>query len=69
LIKEALSAWGEAILYLALDTTLRGDQYCMIRLSVIYRGRAVPVAWQVLEQRSAQIAFRVYQDLLRQAAK
>jgi Transposase DDE domain len=69
LIQEALTAWGEATLYLALDTTMLWDQYCMIRLSVIYRGRAVPLAWQVVEHRSAQVAFRVYRDLLQQAAK
>jgi hypothetical protein len=62
LIQEALTAWGEATLYLALDTTMLWDQYCRIRLSVIYRGRAVPLAWQVVEHRSAQVAFRVYRD-------
>jgi hypothetical protein len=69
LIQEALIAWGEATLYLALDTTMLWDQYCMIRLSVVYRGRAVPLAWQVVEHRSAQVAFRVYRDLLQRAAK
>jgi hypothetical protein len=69
LIQEALTAWGEATLYLALDTTLLWDQYCMIRLSVIYRGRAVPLAWQVVEHRSAQVAFSVYRNLLQRAAK
>lgn len=69
LIQEALTAWGEATLYLALDTTMLWDQYCMIRLSVVYRGRAVPLAWQVVEHRSAQVAFRVYRDLLQRAAK
>ena len=69
MIQEALTAWGEATVYLALDTTLLGDQYCMMRLSVIYRGRAVPLAWQVVEHRSAQVAFRVYRDLLHRAAK
>lgn len=69
LIQEALTAWGEATLYLVLDTTMLWDQYCMIRLSVVYRGRAVPLAWQVIEHRSAQVAFRVYRDLLEGAAK
>lgn len=54
---------------MALDTTLLWDQYCMIRLRVIYRGRAVPRAWPVVEQRSAQVAFCVYRDLLQRAAK
>ena len=69
LIQEALTAWGKATLYLALDTTMLWDQYCMIRLSVIYRGRAVPLAWRVIEHRSAQVAFRVYRDLLQRVAK
>ena len=44
-------------------------QDCMIRLSVIYRGRAVPLIWQVREHRSAQVAFRVYWKLIQQVAK
>lgn len=69
LIQEALVAWGEATLYLALDTTMLWGQYCMIRLSVIYRGRAVPLSWDVLEHASAQVAFRVYRKLLQRAAQ
>jgi hypothetical protein len=68
LISEALQSWGEAKLYLALDTTMLWDQYCMIRLSVVYRGRAIPLDWQVLEHDSAQVAFRVYRQLLERAA-
>jgi hypothetical protein len=69
LIQEALGAWGEATLYLALDTTMLWGQYCMIRLSVIYRGRAVPLSWDVLEHASAQVAFRAYRELLQRAAQ
>ena len=36
------------------------DRYGLIGLSVIYRGRAVPLAWQVVEHGSAQVAFSVY---------
>lgn len=68
LISEALQSWGEARIYLALDTTMLWDQYCMIRLSVVYRGRAVPLDWQVLEHGSAQVAFKVYRQLLERAA-
>ena len=42
LIQAALSAWGQSRVYLALDTTVLWDQYGLICLSVIYRGRAVP---------------------------
>ena len=57
------------MLYLALDTTMLWEQYCMIRLSVIYRGRAVPLSWDVLAHASAQVAFRAYRELLQRAAK
>lgn len=68
LIQEALSTWDKATLYLALDTTMLWDQYCMIRVSVIYRGRAVPLVWQVVEHGSAQVGFEVYRPLLQRAA-
>ena len=42
--------------------------YCLIRLSVIYRGRAVPLVWSVLQHGSAQVAFDVYRELLERAA-
>lgn len=69
MIQAALAQWGEATLYLALDTTMRWDRYCMLRLSVIYRGRAVPLDWQVLEHGSAQVALGHYRALLQGAAK
>lgn len=69
LIQEALAGWGEVKLYLALDTTMLWGQYCRIRLSVLYRGRAVPLSWHVLEHPSAQVAFQAYRDLLQQAVK
>jgi GNAT superfamily N-acetyltransferase len=44
------------------------NTYCLIRLSVIYRGRAVPLVWCVLQHGSAQVVFEVYPDLLARAA-
>src|SRR5215510_7980255 len=44
------------------------NTYCLIRLSVIYRGRAVPLVWSVLQHGSAQVAFDAYQALLDRAA-
>jgi len=69
LIQEALTAWGEATVSLALDPTIRWNHYCMIRLRVSYRGRAVPLAWPVIEPRSAQVACRLYRDLLQGVAQ
>ena len=36
---------------------------CLIRLSVIDRGRAVPLVWQVIEHGSAAVSFETYKDL------
>jgi hypothetical protein len=49
LIQQALTSWGAHALYLALDTSLLWEQYCVIRISLIYRGRAIPLVWQVIE--------------------
>lgn len=67
LVLVALSHWKEHRLYLALDTTVLWDRYCMIHLSVVCCGRAVPLLWRVLEHGSATVAFKEYQGLLRQA--
>lgn len=69
LIQEALVGWGEHILYLALDTSRLFDDYCLIRLSVVFRGRAVPVVWKVLEHKSSTVAYEVYKELLDSTAK
>jgi hypothetical protein len=67
-IQQALVGWGEQALYVALDTSMLWNTYCLIRLSVIYRGRAVPLVWCVLHHGSAQVAFEAYQELLDRAA-
>ena len=68
LMQHALVGWGEQALYVALDTSMLWNTYCLIRLSVIYRGRAVPLVWSVLQHGSAQVAFDAYQALLDRAA-
>jgi len=68
LIQQALSEWGENTLYLALDTSMLWGQYCIIRVSVIYRGRAIPLVWKVLNHPSSAVAFAVYKDLLNKGA-
>ena len=68
LMQQALAEWGEQALYVALDTSMLWNTYCLVRLSVIYRGRAVPLVWCVLEHGSAQVAFEAYQELLERAA-
>lgn len=69
LIQQALSEWGENVLYLALDTSMLWGKYCIIRLSVVYRGRAIPLVWTVLQHPSSTVAFEVYKNLLNKAAQ
>lgn len=67
LVLMALSNWKEHRLYVALDTTVLWDRYCMIHLSVVCCGRAVPLLWRVLEHGSATVAFGEYKGMLRKA--
>lgn len=66
LIQQALLDWGKATVYLALDTTMLWNEYCVVRLSLIYRGRAVPLVWQVLKHSSSSVAHEGYAGLLDQ---
>lgn len=67
LVLLALTHWQSHRLYLALDTTVLWNRYCMIHLSVVYCGRAVPFLWRVLEHESAMVASEDYHPLLRRA--
>ena len=68
LIQQALGSWGRHTLYLALDTSLLWEQYCIMRISVIYRGRAIPLVWQVIKHASSSVAYETYRALLDTAA-
>jgi hypothetical protein len=67
LIEKAVVGWVGKRMYVALDTSMLWNTYCLIRLSVIYRGRAVPLVWRVIEHGSAAVSFATYQDLLDEA--
>ena len=69
IIQAALADWQEDCLYLSLDTSLFWDEYCLIRLAVVHRGRALPLASRVLEHESASVAFGEYQEMLTHAAQ
>jgi len=48
LFKYALRDLVGADIYLALDTSQLFDRFILIRLALIYRGRAIPVYWSVI---------------------
>ena len=68
LLRAALQGWPlNKALYLALDTADLHNGYILIRLSLIYRGRAVPVAWRIMRHNSTTVSYRDYRVLLYQA--
>lgn len=69
LIRTALAEWAGRTVYLALDTTLLAGRLVICRVSLIYRGRAVPLAWQVYEGQSATLAWRRYRPVLSRTLK
>lgn len=69
LIAQALVTWGETSITVIEDTSMLWDEYCLIRLSVQYRGRAIPLVWRVLRHNSSSIKFEVYQLMLKRATR
>jgi hypothetical protein len=57
-VRAALVDWQPTErLYLALDgSVLEGSPFVLIRVSLIYRGHAIPLAW-VLRHASAGVSF------------
>lgn len=56
LVTHALRDWGGQTLILAMDTSVLFETFCLIRISVLFRGRAVPLVSHVLEHSSAQVS-------------
>ena len=69
LIQGALSTWQDNCLYVSLDTTQFWDEYCLIRLAVVHRGRALPQASRVLKHNSATVAISENLEMLIHAAR
>lgn len=67
-ISQALGEWSGHTLYIGLDTTSVANRLVIARTAVIYRGRAVPLAWQVFKRRSVMLAFDQYAGLVRYTA-
>lgn len=68
LLRAALGKWSlDETLYLALDTSDLHNGYILIRLALIYRGRAIPLTWRVIKHNSTSVSYRDYKGLLYQA--
>lgn len=69
LIAQALAEWGQPSITLIEDTTQLWNTDCLIRLSVQYRGRAVPLGWRVVRHGSSSVSFEVYRLMLKRASR
>ena len=69
LVRAALVDWKPAgRVYVALDVSvLKGSPFVLIRVSLIYRGRALPLAWNVLRHASTTVGYSGYAPVLEQA--
>jgi hypothetical protein len=66
ILRRALSDWSRnARVYVALDTTAL-TPFVLIRASLIYRGRAIPLAWRAMQHRSTKVGFEDYEPVLEQ---
>jgi hypothetical protein len=69
LLRGALGEFLDERLYVVLDTTVLWNTFCVVQVALVWRGRAVPVAWKVLRHGSASVAFRDYRGVLGFAAR
>ena len=65
--RYAFQNWTGGRIILALDTTMLRDRVYAVRVSMIYLGRAIPIAWRVLEHNSSSVKFADYKEVLTQA--
>lgn len=71
-ITAALLSWAaapERALVLALDSSVLWEKYVIVRVSLVYRGRALPLAWTVLAQGSASVSLDNYRNVLVEASR
>ncbi len=68
-VTAALLPWAEQQAVLALDSSVLWERYVIIRVSLVYRGRALPLAWKVLEHGSASVSFDEYKSILEEASR
>jgi len=68
LITLALQTYTGQKMVFALDTSQLWERFVILRLSLIYRGRAIPVVWTVLACESASVGYAMYAALLERAA-
>ena len=69
LIKTVLQTWAGERLFIALDSTTLWGRFTLVRLAMIYRGRALPLSWKVLVSQSAMVAYADYKTIVTQISR
>jgi len=69
LLLWAIQQWQKPghSLHLALDTTVLWNRFCVVVISVVCHGRAIPLLWRTLEHPSASVSAPVVIGLLQRA--
>ncbi len=52
---------------LALDTSMLRDRFCIVMISMIHRGRGIPVAWKALPHESSSVGYEHCREVLEYA--
>jgi hypothetical protein len=68
LVEKVLQEWAGETVYLALDTSQLWGRFTVVCLSLVYRGRALPLGWVVCASGSATVVLARYQRMLAQVA-
>ena len=68
LVNTIFADWEGHKIYLALDSSSLWDEFVIVRVALIYRGRALPLSWIILKQQSTMVAFEKYKRILKEAA-
>jgi hypothetical protein len=67
LLRAALTDWQPGKrMYVPLDTSVLPNGYVLIRTSLVYRGRALPIAWRVFKHDRAEVGYADYKVVLEQ---
>jgi hypothetical protein len=64
LLRHVLSAFAGEAVRLTLDTSLLWNHWCLIEVCLVWGGRSLTLAQQVIEHRSATISFEQYHEVL-----
>ncbi|HSH01008.1 MAG TPA: transposase [Anaerolineae bacterium] len=67
-VTKLLEVWAGETIYLALDTTQLWKRFVIIRLALVYCGRAIPLGWLVYRSGSPTVAVQRYRSMIQQVA-